>query len=193
MAEVAEGLLSRPPQASRASGCAGVAVARHGYGRPTRVVDDDRGRPSGARRRRPESRRARARTGRRRGRRRSGAGADVGRRLGQLDRAGARRLVRRQAGGDARAAALGRQHRRDQHACANISRASRAGGWRATPIRRKLVTIAISDVPGDDPSAIGSGPTVPDPTTLADARAIVAKYKLDLPASGDARARRCRQ
>jgi hydroxypyruvate reductase len=45
----------------------------------------------------------------------------------------------------------------------------------------KLVTIAISDVPGDDPSAIGSGPTVPDPTTLADARAIVAKYKLQLP------------
>ena len=47
----------------------------------------------------------------------------------------------------------------------------------------KLVTIAISDVPGDDPSAIGSGPTVPDPTTLADARAIAAKYKLDLPSS----------
>lgn len=45
----------------------------------------------------------------------------------------------------------------------------------------KLVTIAISDVPGDDPSAIGSGPTVPDPTTLHDARAIVAKYKLDVP------------
>ncbi len=45
----------------------------------------------------------------------------------------------------------------------------------------KLVTIAISDVPGDDPSAIGSGPTVPDPTTLADARAIVAKFKLALP------------
>jgi glycerate 2-kinase len=47
----------------------------------------------------------------------------------------------------------------------------------------KLLTIAISDVPGDDPSAIGSGPTVPDPTTLADARAIVAKYRLELPAS----------
>ena len=45
----------------------------------------------------------------------------------------------------------------------------------------KLVTIAISDVPGDDPSAIGSGPTVPDPTTLADARAIVTKYKLQIP------------
>ncbi len=45
----------------------------------------------------------------------------------------------------------------------------------------RLVTIAISDVPGDDPSAIGSGPTVPDPTTLADARAIVSKYRLTLP------------
>ena len=47
----------------------------------------------------------------------------------------------------------------------------------------KLVTIAISDVPGDNPSAIGSGPTVPDLTTLADARAVVAKYKLDVPRS----------
>jgi hydroxypyruvate reductase len=47
----------------------------------------------------------------------------------------------------------------------------------------RVMTIAISDVPHDDPSAIGSGPTVPDPTTLADARAIVGKYKLELPAS----------
>jgi glycerate 2-kinase len=45
----------------------------------------------------------------------------------------------------------------------------------------KLVTLAISDVPRDDPSAIGSGPTVPDPTTLVDARTIVAKFKLVLP------------
>jgi hydroxypyruvate reductase len=43
------------------------------------------------------------------------------------------------------------------------------------------VTLAISDVPGDDPAVIGSGPTVPDPTTLAQARAIVARYRLDLP------------
>ena len=40
----------------------------------------------------------------------------------------------------------------------------------------EIVTLAISDVPHDDPSAIASGPTVPDPTTLADARALVAKY-----------------
>ena len=59
----------------------------------------------------------------------------------------------------------------------------KGGRLAASPIPRGIVTIAISDVPKDDPSAIGSGPTVPDPTTLADARAIVAKYKLDLPAS----------
>ena len=44
--------------------------------------------------------------------------------------------------------------------------------------RAEIVTLAISDVPHDDPSAIASGPTVPDPTTLADARALVARYKL---------------
>jgi glycerate 2-kinase len=43
-----------------------------------------------------------------------------------------------------------------------------------------IVTLAISDVPHDDPSAIASGPTVPDPTTLADARAIIAKYRLEV-------------
>lgn len=45
----------------------------------------------------------------------------------------------------------------------------------------RVVTIAISDVPGDDPAVIGSGPTVPDPTTLAEARAVIAKFKLDVP------------
>src|SRR5437764_1822984 len=49
--------------------------------------------------------------------------------------------------------------------------------------RAEIVTLAISDVPRDDPSAIASGPTVPDPTTLADARAIVAKYGLQLDAA----------
>jgi glycerate 2-kinase len=44
----------------------------------------------------------------------------------------------------------------------------------------EIVTLAISDVPRDDPSAIASGPTVPDATTLADARVIVAKYKLEV-------------
>jgi hydroxypyruvate reductase len=44
----------------------------------------------------------------------------------------------------------------------------------------EIVTLAISDVPHDEPSAIASGPTVPDPTTLKDARTIIAKYRLDV-------------
>jgi glycerate 2-kinase len=42
----------------------------------------------------------------------------------------------------------------------------------------RVVALLISDVPGDDPAVIGSGPTVPDPTTLADARAVVARFGL---------------
>ncbi len=47
----------------------------------------------------------------------------------------------------------------------------------------RVITLAISDVPGDDPSVIGSGPTVPDTTTLEDARKIIGKYKIAPPAS----------
>jgi hydroxypyruvate reductase len=46
-----------------------------------------------------------------------------------------------------------------------------------------VVTLAISDVPGDDPDVIGSGPTVPDRSTLAAARGIVARYDLKVPES----------
>jgi hydroxypyruvate reductase len=45
----------------------------------------------------------------------------------------------------------------------------------------KVVTLAISDVPGDDLAVIASGPTVADPTTFADARRIVERYNLKLP------------
>ena len=49
-----------------------------------------------------------------------------------------------------------------------------------------FITLAISDVPGDDPATIGSGPTVPDPTTLADACAVITRrsqrmHELELP------------
>ena len=43
-----------------------------------------------------------------------------------------------------------------------------------------IVTLSISDVPHDDPAVIASGPTVADPTTLADARAIVARHRLQV-------------
>ena len=42
----------------------------------------------------------------------------------------------------------------------------------------RLLTLAISDVPGDNPDEIGSGPTVADRATLADARAVLAKWKI---------------
>jgi hydroxypyruvate reductase len=41
----------------------------------------------------------------------------------------------------------------------------------------RMLSLAISDVPGDDPQTIGSGPTVPDPTTLADARAMLDRRR----------------
>ena len=47
----------------------------------------------------------------------------------------------------------------------------------------QLTTLAISDVPGDDPAVIGSGPTVPDPTTLNDARAVVARFAVPISAA----------
>ena len=45
----------------------------------------------------------------------------------------------------------------------------------------RVVTLTISDVPGDDPSIIGSGPTVADTTTCADALAILGRYRIDVP------------
>jgi hydroxypyruvate reductase len=45
----------------------------------------------------------------------------------------------------------------------------------------KVVTLTISDVPGDDPSIIASGPTVPDDTTCAQALSILKRYNIDVP------------
>ncbi|MGI9423016.1 MAG: glycerate kinase type-2 family protein [Hyphomicrobiaceae bacterium] len=46
----------------------------------------------------------------------------------------------------------------------------------------QVVTLAISDVPGDDPAVIASGPTVADSSTVEDARAVLAKYDIAVPA-----------
>jgi glycerate 2-kinase len=161
---------------------AGVAVARHGYGRPTRAVAMiEAGHPI------PDA-----------------AGLEAAARALELaDGASADDLVLVLMSGGASAnwvaPAAGLTFADKQAATRALLRSgatigeinalrkhlSRIKGGRlarhAYPAR--LVTVAISDVPGDDPSAIGSGPTVPDPTTLADARAIVAKYKLDLPSA----------
>jgi len=46
----------------------------------------------------------------------------------------------------------------------------------------RVVTLTISDVPGDDPSVIASGPTVPDASTCAEALAILQRYRIEVPA-----------
>ncbi len=68
----------------------------------------------------------------------------------------------------------------------------KGGRLAAAAFPARVVTLVISDIPGDDPAAIASGPTLPDPSTRADALAIVRRWSLDLPpaarealASGD--------
>jgi len=56
--------------------------------------------------------------------------------------------------------------------------AIKGGRLAAAAAPARVVTLAISDVPGDDLSVIGSGPTVADPTTFAEARAVLAKYRI---------------
>jgi hydroxypyruvate reductase len=158
----------------------GLAVARHGYGRPLKLIEMiEAGHPV------PDEAGLKA----------------AGRALALADSAGADDLVLVLMSGGASAnwiAPADGVSFADKQAVtrallrsgANIGEIntvrkhlSRIKGGRlarhAQPAR--VVTLAISDVPRDEPSAIGSGPTVPDPTTLADARAIVARYRLDLP------------
>jgi glycerate 2-kinase len=181
MAETAEAFyldrLNLPP-----ARLAGIAVARHGYGRPTRAVEMiEAGHPI------PDA-----------------AGLKAARRTLELaDAAGADDLVLVLMSGGASANWIAPAHGVSFEEKLALTRALLRSGATINEINcvRKhlsrlkggrlarhahpalLVTIAISDVPGDDPSAIGSGPTVPDPTTLAQARAILAKHKLEAPAS----------
>ncbi len=61
--------------------------------------------------------------------------------------------------------------------------AIKGGRLAAAAAPARVVTLTISDVPGDDPAVIASGPTVADATTFADARAILEKYNITDPAS----------
>ncbi|HEY6831302.1 MAG TPA: glycerate kinase [Pseudolabrys sp.] len=179
MAEVAENVyldrLNLEPER-----ITGIAVARHGYGRPTRAVSMiEAGHPI------PDAAGLRA--------------AD--RALALADGGGPNDLVLVLMSGGASAnwiaPAAGISFEDKQavtrallRSGANIGEIntvrkhlSRIKGGRLARLAHpaQIVTIAISDVPGDDPAVIGSGPTVPDPSTLAEARAIVAKYRLAVP------------
>lgn len=62
---------------------------------------------------------------------------------------------------------------------------SRVKGGRLAVLAQpaSVLTLAVSDVPGDDAAVIGSGPTVPDPTTLTEARAILVRHGITPPDS----------
>jgi hydroxypyruvate reductase len=61
--------------------------------------------------------------------------------------------------------------------------AIKGGRLAAAAYPARVVTLAISDVPGDDPTDIASGPTVGDPTTREDARDVLRRYAIEAPAS----------
>ena len=59
----------------------------------------------------------------------------------------------------------------------------KGGRLAAAAFPARVETLVISDVPGDDLAAVASGPTVPDPSTFAQARAVIAKYGIEVPMS----------
>ncbi len=61
--------------------------------------------------------------------------------------------------------------------------AIKGGRLAAAAAPARVLCLMISDVPGDDPAVIASGPTVPDPTTFADARAVLERYGIAPPAA----------
>lgn len=57
------------------------------------------------------------------------------------------------------------------------------GGWlAAASYPARVISLVVSDVPGDDPAQVASGPTVPDRVSREDARAMVAAWRIELPA-----------
>ncbi|MDO8327584.1 MAG: glycerate kinase [Cypionkella sp.] len=62
----------------------------------------------------------------------------------------------------------------------------KGGQLAAAAYPARMLTLLISDVPGDDPAMIGSGPTVAEPSTPADARAILDHWHIAVPASVEA-------
>ncbi|WP_255246122.1 glycerate kinase [Halolamina sp. CBA1230] len=57
----------------------------------------------------------------------------------------------------------------------------KGGRLASTAAPATVLTLALSDVVGDPPSVIGSGPTVPDETTYADALAVLTRHGIDVP------------
>ncbi len=76
---------------------------------------------------------------------------------------------------------------RDMNCVRKHLSAIKGGRLAAAAAPARVVSLIISDVPGDDPSVIASGPTVPDLTTLADARAVLKRFGIIPPPAVEAR------
>ena len=184
MTEVAERIT---PASCRATRLAGLGVTRHGYGRPTqRHPVIEAGHPVPDKAGISATKRALAFAD-------AVDGDDLllvllsgGASANWIAPAAGLTLEEKQA----TTRALLKKRRRDRrNECAPQALSRIKGGrlaQRAHPA--KVVTLAISDVPGDDPAVIGSGPTVPDPTTLAGARDIVRRHQLASAGSRNTRA-----
>ena len=85
-----------------------------------------------------------------------------------------------QAGGEQGAAQVRRRHRRDELR-AQAPLGDQGGRLAKACWPASVYTYAISDVPGDEATVIASGPSVGDPTTSADALAILKRYAIDVP------------
>ena len=59
--------------------------------------------------------------------------------------------------------------------------AIKGGRLAAAAAPARVLSLVLSDIPGDNPALVGSGPTIPDRTTVADARRIIERYRLELP------------
>ncbi|MGE0745599.1 MAG: glycerate kinase [Rhodospirillales bacterium] len=59
--------------------------------------------------------------------------------------------------------------------------AIKGGRLAAAAFPARTLALVISDVPGDDPATVASGPTVADPTTAAEALAVLDRYRIDVP------------
>lgn len=160
----------------------GVAVARHGYGRPTRFVPmieaghpvPDAGSVEGARLALEAAASATADdlvlvllSG--------GASANLVAPTGDLTLDDKRAITRHLLRSGAAIDEINTVRKR-------LSRI-KGGRLAAAAFPARLVTLAISDVPGDDPAIIGSGPTVADPATNADALAIADRHGTPLGAA----------
>lgn len=59
----------------------------------------------------------------------------------------------------------------------------KGGRLAAAAAPARVVSLVVSDIPGDDPAQVASGPTVPDETTPGDASRLIKHHKIDLPAA----------